>query len=386
MLPSPPRECTLPGALHDPGQGVSVGLPSEMAEPRRTEQTISSTAGSPRSGIEADEIERAVIGAAHALFWPGDPRAALARPRRARARARPGPLEGAPSERARPRPCAGRRRRSPPARPTPPSCSTPRWPGSRSATRRSTPWSRPSPSARARCSTAAPTGPLHGVPVVIKDEWPLPWRAQRFGMAEMLNPTAPGESGPYRALRDAGAVIVGVGNMHEAGAEQHRQRLRLRPRPQSLEHRALPRRLLERPRRRGRRAPGGRRGRRRRDRLDPLPGRLLRPDRAEADLRPLGDGGPPHGGGDDDDRLRAALRRRRRLPPARLGAVRRGAGGGRAVRAADRRDRRRRRRRGRRPRGAARPARRRSRRCARRPAARSARSRCPTSTPRRWPR
>ncbi len=65
---------------------------------------------------------------------------------------------------------------------------------------------------------AAPEGPLHGVPVVIKDEWPLPWRAQRFGMAEMLTPPTAGESGPYRALRDAGAVIVGVGNMHEAGA------------------------------------------------------------------------------------------------------------------------------------------------------------------------
>lgn len=65
---------------------------------------------------------------------------------------------------------------------------------------------------------AAPPGPLHGVPVVIKDEWPLPWRAQRFGAAEMLAATAPGESGPYRALRDAGAVIVGVGNMHELGA------------------------------------------------------------------------------------------------------------------------------------------------------------------------
>jgi Asp-tRNA(Asn)/Glu-tRNA(Gln) amidotransferase A subunit family amidase len=65
---------------------------------------------------------------------------------------------------------------------------------------------------------AAPEGPLRGVPVVIKDEWPLPWRAQRFGAAELLAPTAPGESGPYRALRDAGAVIVGVGNMHELGA------------------------------------------------------------------------------------------------------------------------------------------------------------------------
>jgi Asp-tRNA(Asn)/Glu-tRNA(Gln) amidotransferase A subunit family amidase len=65
---------------------------------------------------------------------------------------------------------------------------------------------------------AAPDGPLHGVPVVIKDEWPLPWRAQRFGAAELLAPTAPGESGPYRALRDAGATVVGVGNMHELGA------------------------------------------------------------------------------------------------------------------------------------------------------------------------
>lgn len=65
---------------------------------------------------------------------------------------------------------------------------------------------------------AAPSGPLHGVPVVIKDEWPLPWRAQRFGAAEMLAPSAPGESGPYLALRDAGAVIVGVGNMHELGS------------------------------------------------------------------------------------------------------------------------------------------------------------------------
>ena len=65
---------------------------------------------------------------------------------------------------------------------------------------------------------AAPPGPLRGVPVVIKDEWPLPWRAQRFGAADMLASPEPGESGPYRALRDAGAVIVGVGNMHELGA------------------------------------------------------------------------------------------------------------------------------------------------------------------------
>jgi Asp-tRNA(Asn)/Glu-tRNA(Gln) amidotransferase A subunit family amidase len=65
----------------------------------------------------------------------------------------------------------------------------------------------------------APAGPLQGVPVVIKDEWPLPWRAERVGAAAVPGvTTAPGESGPYRALRDAGAVIAAVGNMHELGS------------------------------------------------------------------------------------------------------------------------------------------------------------------------
>jgi Asp-tRNA(Asn)/Glu-tRNA(Gln) amidotransferase A subunit family amidase len=66
---------------------------------------------------------------------------------------------------------------------------------------------------------AAPEGsPLRGVPVVIKDEWPLPWRAQNFGAPPGFVPTAPGESEVYRTLRDAGAVIAGVANMHELGS------------------------------------------------------------------------------------------------------------------------------------------------------------------------
>jgi Asp-tRNA(Asn)/Glu-tRNA(Gln) amidotransferase A subunit family amidase len=64
----------------------------------------------------------------------------------------------------------------------------------------------------------APRGPLFGVPIAVKDEWPLPWRAERLGAAAPLGPSPrPGESGPYRALRDAGAVIVGIANMHEYG-------------------------------------------------------------------------------------------------------------------------------------------------------------------------
>lgn len=61
----------------------------------------------------------------------------------------------------------------------------------------------------------APHGPLHGVPVTIKDMYALPWRGARNGTPVELFPAA--ESGAYRRLRDAGAVIVGVANMHEAG-------------------------------------------------------------------------------------------------------------------------------------------------------------------------
>jgi indoleacetamide hydrolase len=69
-----------------------------------------------------------------------------------------------------------------------------------------------------RMLAEVPDGPLGGVPVLIKDEWPLPWRAQTFGAPpEHLNAKA-GESGPYRVLRDAGAVIAGVANMHELGS------------------------------------------------------------------------------------------------------------------------------------------------------------------------
>jgi Asp-tRNA(Asn)/Glu-tRNA(Gln) amidotransferase A subunit family amidase len=69
-----------------------------------------------------------------------------------------------------------------------------------------------------RMLAEAPDGPLRGVPVVIKDEWSLPWRAERVGAADTLVDLSPGESGPYRALRDAGAVIAGVGHMHELGS------------------------------------------------------------------------------------------------------------------------------------------------------------------------
>ena len=63
-----------------------------------------------------------------------------------------------------------------------------------------------------RMLASAPPGPLHGVPIAVKDMFQLPWRGPRDGAPREALP--PGESGVYRLLRDAGAVVVGVTQMH----------------------------------------------------------------------------------------------------------------------------------------------------------------------------
>jgi Asp-tRNA(Asn)/Glu-tRNA(Gln) amidotransferase A subunit family amidase len=66
-----------------------------------------------------------------------------------------------------------------------------------------------------RMLAEAPQGPLHGVPIAVKDQFRLPWRAPRDGTPQEMAPK--GESGIYRRLRDAGAVVVAVANMHYLG-------------------------------------------------------------------------------------------------------------------------------------------------------------------------
>jgi Asp-tRNA(Asn)/Glu-tRNA(Gln) amidotransferase A subunit family amidase len=61
----------------------------------------------------------------------------------------------------------------------------------------------------------APDGPLKGVPVAVKDQFRIPFRAPRDGTEHEMAP--PGESGIFRRLRDAGAVVVAVTNMHYLG-------------------------------------------------------------------------------------------------------------------------------------------------------------------------
>jgi aspartyl-tRNA(Asn)/glutamyl-tRNA(Gln) amidotransferase subunit A len=63
----------------------------------------------------------------------------------------------------------------------------------------------------------APRGPLHGVPVGMKDEFALPWRAPRDGALRNPYGIGAGESGVFRRIRDSGAVVVGATHMHELG-------------------------------------------------------------------------------------------------------------------------------------------------------------------------
>jgi Asp-tRNA(Asn)/Glu-tRNA(Gln) amidotransferase A subunit family amidase len=61
----------------------------------------------------------------------------------------------------------------------------------------------------------APAGPLYGVPITVKDMYALPWRAARNGTVHNMIPAS--ASGPYRNLRDAGLIVVGIANQHELG-------------------------------------------------------------------------------------------------------------------------------------------------------------------------
>lgn len=72
------------------------------------------------------------------------------------------------------------------------------------------------PSESERMLAEAPQGPLHGVPIGVKDQFALPWRAPQDGTPTAAIPA--GESGVFRRLRDAGAVVACVTNMHWWGA------------------------------------------------------------------------------------------------------------------------------------------------------------------------
>ena len=92
------------------------------------------------------------------------------------------------------------------------------WRGSRSEIPRSTPIVETFPERSGEMLAAAPTGPLQGSRSRSRTSGRCPGARSASAPPTLLAPIAPGESGPYRALRDAGAVIAGVANMHELGS------------------------------------------------------------------------------------------------------------------------------------------------------------------------
>ena len=134
--------------------------------------------------------------------------------------------------------------------------------------------------------TEAPEGPLHGVPIAVKDMFALPWRAPRDGSRAQPDRRRAGRVGrlPAPARRRRGDR-----RRHQHARVRRRldrPHLGLRPVRQPVGPGALRRRVVRRLGGRRRRAPRRRRGRHRRRRLDPLSRRLLRRHRPEAHLGP----------------------------------------------------------------------------------------------------
>jgi len=65
ILPSRAAECRLPALLHNPGQ---VGLPAGVESASVPDQFIPTVLTA--MGIEADEVDLAVMAATHDLYWP----------------------------------------------------------------------------------------------------------------------------------------------------------------------------------------------------------------------------------------------------------------------------------------------------------------------------
>ena len=130
-----------------------------------------------------------------------------------------------------------------------------------------------------------PLGPLHGVPIAIKEEFAVAGTVTTFGGLGNSTP-ATADAEVVRRLRAAGAVIVGKTNMPEFGAIPFTESDALRADPQPVGPDAVAGRLQRRQRGRGRHRDGRRRDGWRRRWLDPHPRRVRGPLRAEAATRP----------------------------------------------------------------------------------------------------
>lgn len=60
-----------------------------------------------------------------------------------------------------------------------------------------------------------PRGPLHGIPIILKDNYDTPEMPTAAGTLALANNYAPDDAFQVARLRDAGAIILGKANMHE---------------------------------------------------------------------------------------------------------------------------------------------------------------------------
>ena len=129
-------------------------------------------------------------------------------------------------------------------------------------------------------------GPLHGIPVALKDLYATRGVATTYGSPLFADWVPDFDAAAVERLKRAGAVILGKTNLHELAYGTHQRQRPLWRGAQSLAAGSSPGRLE-------RRLGGGGRGRprlcrdgQRHRRLDPPAGRVLRHRRHQADLRP----------------------------------------------------------------------------------------------------
>ena len=129
-------------------------------------------------------------------------------------------------------------------------------------------------------------GPLHGVPIGLKDIYKTKGIRTTAGSRVYLDHVPDEDAESWVRLRDAGMILLGQERDARIRDRRPRFHAAVPAGAQPVEYGALPRRFVERHRGGGRRASlRGRNGVGYRW-LDPRPGRVLRPHRAEADLWP----------------------------------------------------------------------------------------------------
>ena len=128
-------------------------------------------------------------------------------------------------------------------------------------------------------------GPLHGIPVAIKDLYATQGVATTYGSPLFADWVPDFDAAAVERLKRAGAVILGKTNLHELAYGTTSANAHYGPVRNPWRQRSSPGRLERRLRGRGRRRHRLRRDGQRHRRLDPPAGRLLRHRRHQADLR-----------------------------------------------------------------------------------------------------